>query len=514
MRTLSISDHALLAPKNATVTGGAISEAGGYRYHTFTSAGDLIVAGGTVAIDYFIIGGGGGGGGYVSGGGGGGGGIAFGSESIATGTYPVVIGAGGAAGPATITSVGGNGGSSSFNSHTANGGGGGGGNGLVGQNGANGGGGGGRKSTAGGTGTYNGGAARSGDTVNTGAGGGGGGAAANGTNGTTGNVGGNGGIGVSPLWSSDKYGSGGGGGSGGSGTSGGRGLAGSLSGGGGGGATVSGGQAAGESAAANTGAGGGGSGGNGGITTGGVGGSGIVIIRYPIDYYLQTVLADSPLGFWPLNETSGSTATGSVGGRNLTYRNSPTLAVAGPGGRTGVTFNGTNQTADSADQAAFARRSSDAWSIEAWIKYTDTGTSIKTFLTWRGTTAVTEDEVGSLSLNDGVAGRLSVGAPTGALSRLKVHSDGGWNDGEWHHVVGTGASGQPTKLYVDGVLRGTDTTARYFNNSNARRVAVGSNIASTNTYSQHASCSVTVAAIYGIELTAAQVLAHYTAAGL
>lgn len=228
--------------------------------------------------------------------------------------------------------------------------------------------------------------------------------------------------------------------------------------------------------------------------------------------YSAAVLADSPLGFWLLNETSGSTAVDSVGGRSLTYRNSPTLSVAGPSPLVsrGVTYNGSNQTSDSADQAAFARRSSEAWSIEAWVKYTDSGSSIRTYMAWRGTTAVNEDEVVGLTLNDGAAGRLSVSSPTGRLSRLKIHSGGGWNDGNWHHVVATGAALGATKLYVDGVLRGTDATGRYANNTNARRVAVGSNI-NGGTYSQYAPCSCAAAAIYGVELTAAQVLAHYMA---
>lgn len=229
--------------------------------------------------------------------------------------------------------------------------------------------------------------------------------------------------------------------------------------------------------------------------------------------YIDAVRADSPLAFWPLNEPSGSTATDLIGARNATYRNSPTLQVAGPSHRIphGITVNGSSQVADTADQATFAKQTSGAWSIEAWVRYTDSGSSIKTFMIWRGTTAANQDEVVGLCVNNGAAGRISLNVPTGAASRFNIHSDGSWNDGRWHHVVGTGTAGGAAVLYVDGVQRGTDSTSRYANNSNARRVGIGANIASSTTFSQFFSGSVAAAAIYGSPLSSARVAAHYAA---
>ena len=77
-------------------TGGTKSVPGdGYTYHLFTSSGSLGIASGADDMDVLIVGGGGGGG-YDRGGGGGGG--AFRPETLngATGTHPVVLGAGGA----------------------------------------------------------------------------------------------------------------------------------------------------------------------------------------------------------------------------------------------------------------------------------------------------------------------------------------------------------------------------------------------------------------------------------
>jgi len=80
-------------------TGGTITESGGYRIHTFTSSGTFEIIGGYSELEYLIIAGGGGGG--TSGanycGGGGAGGLLQGNLDGFVKTYPVVVGAGGAA---------------------------------------------------------------------------------------------------------------------------------------------------------------------------------------------------------------------------------------------------------------------------------------------------------------------------------------------------------------------------------------------------------------------------------
>lgn len=95
--TITINDTSLSGPYVAT--GGTITTPtiGGinYRLHTFTSqSSTFTVASGAGPIEVFIVGGGGGGG--VLGGGGGGGGIIFASRvDLPSGSYPVAVGAGG-----------------------------------------------------------------------------------------------------------------------------------------------------------------------------------------------------------------------------------------------------------------------------------------------------------------------------------------------------------------------------------------------------------------------------------
>lgn len=210
-----------------------------------------VVASASAAVDYLIVAGGGCGGGVRNGGGGGGFALA-GTDTISSGAYAVVVGAGGTAGA--------NGADSTFNGHTASGGG----AGSAGTDGAAGGDGG------GGTGTGHGGAGTQGYAGGDGnfalsaAGGGGGGAGARGGDAGP-NAGGNGGGGTTSAISGTSQTYGGGGGGNGDATSG----AGGAGGGGNGGA----GGNPGTPGTANTGGGGGGGGTY-------AGGSGIVVMSY------------------------------------------------------------------------------------------------------------------------------------------------------------------------------------------------------------------------------------------
>ena len=97
-------------------TGGTVTTSGDYKIHTFTSSGNFVVSSVGTAVDFLIVAGGGGGGwsnGGVGGGGGGAGGYrnSYNNETsggggssetastlTSTGTYAVVVGAGGPSG--------------------------------------------------------------------------------------------------------------------------------------------------------------------------------------------------------------------------------------------------------------------------------------------------------------------------------------------------------------------------------------------------------------------------------
>lgn len=247
-----------------------VNNGGSYAYAYIAVALEPYLAN---SVDYLIVAGGGGGaggdtGGGPAGGGGGAGGFLQGTDTLAVGTYAVVVGGGGAGGGSNASGVAGS--NSSFNSHTANGGG----NGGRRANGGNGGsgGGGGDGPSTGGVGSQgkNGGGQATG-TSTAGAGGGGGATVVGGSTSGSGVPGGDGGAGLTTsITGSSASFAGGGGGGGGSATNGG--AAGAGGGGKGGDGTAAG------AGTANTGGGGGGGRAAGG-QVGAAGGSGIVIIR-------------------------------------------------------------------------------------------------------------------------------------------------------------------------------------------------------------------------------------------
>jgi hypothetical protein len=276
------------------------------------------------SVDYLVVGGGGGGG-FEGGGGGGGGQVNIGSVFLASGTFAVTIGSGGA-GATTIGSQASNGGTTTLSLPTpivSIGGGGGGSKNANGVSGANGGG--------GGHPIYSGGASAGGGFAGGNANneGGGGGAGAGGVGVSAPGAGGGIGVSSSISGSATFYGGGGGGGSWQT-TSTSNGVGG-TGGGGRGGITNT---TLAQSGAANTGGGGGGSGNSSSTPVAKNGGSGIVILRY----------LGSPSG-------TGGTITQSGGYTIHTFNSNGTFAFNNPStavvpnvtvcGSTSATFTGT-----------------------------------------------------------------------------------------------------------------------------------------------------------------------------
>lgn len=271
--------------------GDLIDNDGTYWYHAFLNSGQFVPAK-ALSCDYLVVAGGGGGSGGYGAGGGAGGFRTFTNQSLSTQPFNVLIGAGGPAGPANSVHLGMSGTSSSFGGVSATGGGG---AGTYASNNAfsgGSGGGGGGESTPGGAGNaggytpVEGYAGGTGGTATRSGGGGGAGGAGNPPVGNTCGAGGVGATtaisggsttGLGALSSGSYYFAGGGGGGG----DGAQSLTGGAGGIGGGGAGSSG--SVGSNATANTGGGGGGGGRTSGVTrNGGAGGSGIVIVRYPM----------------------------------------------------------------------------------------------------------------------------------------------------------------------------------------------------------------------------------------
>ena len=227
--------------------------------------------------------------------------------------------------------------------------------------------------------------------------------------------------------------------------------------------------------------------------------------------YSSIVLADNPIGFWLLNETSGTTGDDLTANNNdLTFYNSPTLNVAT--GLTGITkaitFDGTNDRLQTATVSTFNIAASGNWSIEMWIKTNSASFGVP--FAWRDATGSNAGLDGVITINNGTAGLIQLitaDAPLG--NSLVISHAGSYNDNAWHQVVISATSAGAIRLYVDGVDRANSTTLRNTSTSN-RFIIVGANDLA-GTPGQFYTGTATAVSVYNTALSGAQVLAHYNA---
>jgi PKD repeat protein len=222
--------------------------------------------------------------------------------------------------------------------------------------------------------------------------------------------------------------------------------------------------------------------------------------------YRDAVLADAPSHYWRLGEASGATGFTLVGARDLVLASGTQRATAGAVARDSdpsTTFPGTAPVPAAATGTAEAGPQS--FSVEAWVRTSSTrGGKVIGFGNRNNAASTTYDR--HVYMTD--SGQLVFGVNPGSVRT--VTSPGSYNDGQWHHVVGTlGAAG--LQLYVDGQLvagRADTTSAQAY--SGYWRVA-GDTVAGgwpTRPSSSALAGSVDEVAVYGAALPAGRVLAH------
>lgn len=179
-------------------------------------------------------------------------------------------------------------------------------------------------------------------------------------------------------------------------------------------------------------------------------------------HYHDASLDESPQSFWPLSETSGTTAASAVlaneGADNAAYSN-VTLGQPGPlvgSTETAPAFNGTSSLVTLPNLHLDGTYNE---SVSLWFK---TSTAGGTLLSAQDSPVVASTtNAGNIApvLYVGTDGKL-YGAfwqgPTITMDTSSAVVD----DGQWHHVVLTGSPSAQT-MYVDGVQVGTPAPARH-----------------------------------------------------
>ena len=172
--------------------------------------------------------------------------------------------------------------------------------------------------------------------------------------------------------------------------------------------------------------------------------------------YLKAVYDSQPTDLWRLGDTAGTTSADQVGFLPLTLGAGVTRGTAGAisgDQNTAATFAGTSTGWAAAGTAA---NPPDVFSLESWFK--TTSTTGGRLVGWSSSNTGTTSRKADRQIYMDNAGHVLFGTkPTN--QRLAVSSPATYNNGNWHHVVGT-LSKTGLKLYVDGnlVASRTDVT--------------------------------------------------------
>lgn len=222
--------------------------------------------------------------------------------------------------------------------------------------------------------------------------------------------------------------------------------------------------------------------------------------------YSSEVLADSPVAYYRLDETSGSTAADSSGNAlDGTYVNSPTL----------------NQTGAITGNAAvlFARASSQRVNLGTPAALNITG-QVTVECLYKPTSFPTGSVVHTLA-GHGYGGNtgyvVNIYQSAGNVY-LQIGSFGGgshgvswaitgWSTGQWKHIA-AGYTGTAWKIFVDGSEVATATVGTGALTSTANS-AIGAT--DTGSFVDHADGTIDEVAVYNTWIGSTRIAAHFAA---
>ena len=219
--------------------------------------------------------------------------------------------------------------------------------------------------------------------------------------------------------------------------------------------------------------------------------------NFAVPTYTQRVLADNPVSYWRLGETSGTTAADSLNKNPGTYVNGPVLGTSSlltNDANSAVTFDGVN------DQVRVANSTSmnitGSLSLEAWINPSS--------LPAAGSFAsiITKNNSYSLQFN---GPRLEFTIMQSTVRKRCQAPVGAIVTGQKYHIVGT-YDGANQNLYINGALAVTcPLTGAISSTTNTVYIA------SWNGSVEFFKGAIDEVAVYNTALTPAKVKEHYDA---
>ncbi|MFD5277259.1 PKD domain-containing protein [Pseudarthrobacter sp. NPDC058362] len=233
----------------------------------------------------------------------------------------------------------------------------------------------------------------------------------------------------------------------------------------------------------------------------------------PAGSYAGQVLADNPVNYWRLGESSGATAVDLAGRDDLVVRPGVTFGAAGALNgetNTAAAFNG---TADAVAGSPTLVSRPGSFTTEAWIR-TNSISGGRIIGYGNTVTGVSADYDRHVYMDN--LGRIFFGVrPAGSTgTRLTVNTTLVFNNNLWHHVVATlGPNGM--QIVVDGTVRAgrTDVTAAWPFDGYWR--VGGDNLSNwpSRPTSRYLTGQIDDVAIYPGVLPLSRIQAHYVASG-
>ncbi len=217
--------------------------------------------------------------------------------------------------------------------------------------------------------------------------------------------------------------------------------------------------------------------------------------------YPEEVLADNPIGYWRLNETSGTTAFDSSGNaRDATYVGGVSLGASGAlaSGDDAAQFDGSTGYV----QLPGTWGGVNTMTIEAWV---NTNVVLPNdFQAIVSSAAIGEFAHFQLHENPSPS-QVSLWYTDGGLRTLPAPEES--PIGVWRHLVFVGESGD-TRLYLDGVRLGSPNTLPFNSINLSSDVRIGAGVSGTRLFHGQ----IDEVAIYDTALSDERVLAHFNAA--
>jgi hypothetical protein len=218
--------------------------------------------------------------------------------------------------------------------------------------------------------------------------------------------------------------------------------------------------------------------------------------------YVAAVRADSPIGYFRLDETAGVGAIDFSGGASGTYLGNVALGQPGafPDAGTSVGFDGSDSAVSLANRFDFTGMT--AFSLEAWIQPSFQGTFHEIGSRWQQP----PDRAGFTWWQDGAG--FGFERDASAMQAQLVAYDGAFVENQWAYVVAT-YDGTTMAIYVNGKQEATTTSAIA-----TPEVSLTTLIGAANGDAGNATFlgNIDEYAIYDHALTPERVSAHYAAA--